>query len=60
MKSDEWFKESLQASQRLLERLRALQESLQARLEILRELTQQNNALQETCACKTASHCYCH
>lgn len=60
MKSDMWFEELLQASQEILERLQALQEGLQARLEIMRELTKQNNALQDSCNCATSSHCCCH
>jgi len=60
MKSDKWFEELLQASQGMLEHLQALQERIQARLEIMRELTKQNNALRDSCNCATSSHCYCH
>lgn len=59
MKSDEGFEEFLQASQRLVERLQALQERLRARLEIMRELIKQNNALQASCSCATTFHCDC-
>lgn len=60
MESNPWLEEFLQANQRTLNHLRSLQKRLQARLEIMKELTKQNDALQDPCTCVTSSHCYCH